>query len=167
MTDFSYLAGYAPALQQEVKTHLESGALQERLRKQYPALSSITNDRQLRVFVIDLKNRHLKRSKPISKIIFDDKMRELHGALGLHSFVSRVQGSRTKAKNEVRIASLFKTLPQEFLKMVVVHELAHLKEKNHDKAFYKLCCLMDPDYHQLEFDLRLYMTAQSYDKRDV
>jgi predicted metal-dependent hydrolase len=42
--------------------------------------------------------------------------------------------------------------------MIVVHELAHLKEKQHDKAFYKLCCWMEPDYHQFEFDLRLYLT---------
>jgi predicted metal-dependent hydrolase len=35
------------------------------------------------------------------------------------------------------------------LRMIVVHELAHLKEKDHDKAFYQLCCHMEPDYHQL------------------
>jgi predicted metal-dependent hydrolase len=39
-----------------------------------------------------------------------------------------------------------------------VHELAHLKEREHDKAFYALCCHMEPGYHQLEFDLRLYLT---------
>ena len=42
--------------------------------------------------------------------------------------------------------------------MIVVHELAHLKEKEHDKAFYKLCVSMEPAYHQYEFDLRLYLT---------
>ena len=42
--------------------------------------------------------------------------------------------------------------------MIAVHELAHLKEKTHDKAFYKLCTYMQPDYHQLELDLRLYLT---------
>jgi predicted metal-dependent hydrolase len=42
--------------------------------------------------------------------------------------------------------------------MIVVHELAHLKEREHDKAFYQLCRHMAPDYHQLEFDLRLYLT---------
>ena len=42
--------------------------------------------------------------------------------------------------------------------MIVVHELAHLKEREHDKAFYQLCQHMEPDYHQLEFDLRLYLT---------
>jgi len=42
--------------------------------------------------------------------------------------------------------------------MIVVHELAHLKEKQHNKAFYKLCLYMEPEYHQLEFDMRLYLT---------
>ena len=42
-----------------------------------------------------------------------------------------------------------------------MHELAHLKEKAHDKAFYQLCTHMEPQYHQYEFDLRLWLTAQS------
>ena len=41
--------------------------------------------------------------------------------------------------------------------MIVVHELAHIKEREHDKAFYQLCRHMEPDYHQLEFDLRAYL----------
>jgi predicted metal-dependent hydrolase len=53
---------------------------------------------------------------------------------------------------------LFSRMPLEFLKMIVVHELAHLKEKDHNKSFYKLCEYMEPAYHQLEFDLRLYLT---------
>jgi len=46
--------------------------------------------------------------------------------------------------------------------MIVVHELAHLKERAHDKAFYALCTHMAPDYHQLEFDLRLYLTQLAW-----
>jgi predicted metal-dependent hydrolase len=42
--------------------------------------------------------------------------------------------------------------------MIVVHELAHLKEHDHNKAFYQLCTYMLPDYHQLELDLRVYLT---------
>jgi len=42
--------------------------------------------------------------------------------------------------------------------MIVVHELAHLKESDHNKAFYRLCESMQPGYGQLEFDLRLYLT---------
>ncbi|MNG30649.1 WLM domain protein [compost metagenome] len=63
-----------------------------------------------------------------------------------------------KAKKEIRIASLFKDAAPQFLKMIVVHELAHLKESDHNKAFYQLCEHMQPGYHQLEFDLRVYLT---------
>ena len=45
-----------------------------------------------------------------------------------------------------------------FFACLLVHELAHLKEADHNKAFYQLCTHMEPDYHQLEFDLRLYLT---------
>jgi UTP pyrophosphatase len=72
--------------------------------------------------------------------------------------VRRVQGSQLKTKHEIRVASVFKDLPLDFLTMIVVHELAHLKIAEHDKAFYQLCCHMEPRYHQLEFDLRLYLT---------
>ena len=69
-----------------------------------------------------------------------------------------MQGGKLKAKHEIRVATLFRNLPEEFLRMIVVHELAHLKEKEHNKAFYGLCQRMEPQYHQYEFDLRLYLT---------
>ncbi|MEN3277025.1 MAG: pyrophosphatase, partial [Massilia sp.] len=91
---------------------------------------------------------------------YDPKLHTVRNALGTHSAVSRVQGGRLKAKREIRIAALFKEAPADFLRMIVVHELAHLKEREHGKAFYALCLHMEPDYHQLEFDLRLWLTAQ-------
>jgi predicted metal-dependent hydrolase len=48
--------------------------------------------------------------------------------------------------------------PAAFLRMIVVHEWAHLKEREHGKPFYALCTHMEPDYHQLEFDTRLWLT---------
>jgi predicted metal-dependent hydrolase len=68
-----------------------------------------------------------------------------------------VQGGKLKAKREIRIAAVFKDAPADFLRMIVVHELAHLRHREHDKAFYALCCHMAGDYHQLEFDLRLWL----------
>lgn len=53
---------------------------------------------------------------------------------------------------------MFKQVPDEFLRMIVVHELAHLREKQHNKAFYQLCEHMEPGYHQFELDVRLYLT---------
>ncbi len=56
------------------------------------------------------------------------------------------------------MAALFKAAAPEFLQMIVVHELAHLKQAEHNKPFYQLCQYMLPDYHQREFDLRTYLT---------
>ena len=50
------------------------------------------------------------------------------------------------------------------VRMIVVHELAHLKESEHNKAFYQLCQHMEPDYHQLEFDLRLWLTWRDIER---
>jgi len=107
---------------------------------------------------MELKTKHLRSSEPLNKVGFDSKLHVIAHALGTHTTVSRVQGTKLKAKREIRIATLFKEVPAEFLKMITVHELAHIKEKAHDKAFYKLCTHMEPDYHQLEFDVRLYLT---------
>ena len=69
-----------------------------------------------------------------------------------------MQGRQLKAKREIRVARLFIEAPAAFLRMIVVHELAHLREADHNKAFYQLCQHMEPDYLQLEFDTRLYLT---------
>lgn len=47
-----------------------------------------------------------------------------------------------KTKREIRRVSLFREMPPEFLRMIVVHELAH----------------MEQEYGQLEFDLRVYLS---------
>ncbi|HSC88269.1 MAG TPA: YgjP-like metallopeptidase domain-containing protein [Polyangiaceae bacterium] len=155
-----YLAGYPATLLEQVRQLLDEGKLRPLLEAKYPSAPEITNDRALYEYVQELKGRFLRRAPPISVVRFDDRIGP-KGVLGLHTHISRVQGSRTKAKNEVRVSSLLKTTPPELLHMVVVHELAHLKEKDHDKAFYQLCVHIEPRYHELELDLRLWLTARA------
>ena len=128
------------------------------LRSRYPNVHSINNDKDLRDYAMDIKNHYMKKTQPLSKVVYDNKIHIVNHALGLHSYVSRIQGGKLKSKNELRVSDLFKHTPEPFLNMIVVHELAHLKEKDHNKAFYKLCNHMLPDYHQLEFDVRVYLT---------
>jgi UTP pyrophosphatase len=115
---------------------------------------------------MELKQRHRRSALPVAKVAFDHRLEVLHNALGTHTTVSRVQGGRLKAKREIRVAALFKEAPAPFLKMIAVHELAHLKERDHDKAFYALCLHMESDYHQLEFDTRLWLTARELEAVD-
>lgn len=157
-TVLPYIANYPLDLQQQVGKMIDGDLLAAFLLDKYPKAHSLSSDKELRDFVMSFKNRYLKKAGPLSKIVYDNKIHVINNALGLHSTVSRVQGGKLKSKNEIRISSLFRKAPLEFLSMIVVHELAHLKEKDHNKAFYQLCQHMLPDYYQLEFDMRLYLT---------
>lgn len=137
---------------------MDQGRLGEVLLQRYPKAHDIRNDRALYDYVQDLRGEFLRNAAPIDKVAFDSKIHVINHALGLHTAVSRVQGGKLKAKHEIRVATMFREVPLEFLRMIAVHELAHVKEKQHDKAFYKLCTYMEPNYHQYEFDLRLYLT---------
>ncbi|MDP3266515.1 MAG: DUF45 domain-containing protein [Sulfuricurvum sp.] len=160
-----YINGYNETIKTQVQELIHSGKLGSHLEKKYPDNHTYTTDKSLYDYVIELKNSHFRHSPPITKVHYDTKIRDLHSALGTHTFVSRVQGGKLKAKNEIRISHLFKKVPEPFLRMIVVHELAHLKEKEHNKAFYSLCTYIESDYHQLEFDVRLYLTYHEITKK--
>jgi predicted metal-dependent hydrolase len=153
-----YLQGYPEHLQNQIRSLIKEQRLGEYLAKRYGGQHSIQSDKALYGYVNALKQENLRNAPQINKVLFDNRLDLTHRALGLHTAISRVQGGKLKAKKEIRIASLFKDAAPEFLEMIVVHELAHLKESDHNKAFYKLCCYMLPDYHQREFDSRVYLT---------
>ncbi|GAD81072.1 M48 metallopeptidase family protein [Vibrio ezurae] len=152
-----YVQGYPEHIVTPVRQLIESGNLKKWFEQRYPTQHSIKHEKALFEYTMQIKNRFLKKTAPLSKVIYDNKIHLINNALGLHSYVQRVQGSKVKSKNEIRIASVFKNAPEPLLRMLIVHELAHLKEKEHNKAFYALCCHMEPNYHQLELDARLFM----------
>lgn len=154
-----YLAPYPPALRAQVRVLISEGRLAETLERRYPERHAVASDGALYDYVIALKDRHMRSAGPLAKVLYDSRLQLTHQALGTHTTVSRPQGGNLKSKREIRIASLFREAPAAFLRMIVVHELAHIKERAHDKAFYALCTHMEPDYHQLEFDVRLWLTA--------
>ncbi|MGF1793822.1 M48 family metallopeptidase [Photobacterium profundum] len=158
MQELKYLQGYSSDLTSQVQQLIDSQKLEALLLKKYPENHNIKTEKALYDYVVEIKNQYLKKSAPISKVAYDNKINVIHHALGLHTFISRVQGGKLKSKHEIRVASVFKDAPLAFLRMIVVHELAHLREKDHNKSFYQLCCHMEPNYHQLEFDMRLYLT---------
>lgn len=156
--ELELLKGYPEDLLTKVKKLIDNEKLGEILLKKYPDCHNIRTDKKLYEFTTDLKNKYMKNSSPLSKVIYDNKIEFTNQALGLHTYRPVRQGKKIKMKNEIRISSTFKNVPEEFLRNIVIHELAHLKEKNHDKSFYKLCYYMEPNYAQVEFDIRLYLT---------
>ena len=160
MNSLKYLAGYSDETLTRVRDLITANKLGEHLRSKYPDCHDTRTDRALYDYTMALKQRYMRSAVPLSKVAFDNRLRVLQHALGTHTTVSRVQGGNLKAKREIRVSSLFKNVAPEFLKMIVVHELAHMKEREHDKAFYQLCSHMEPGYHQYEFDLRLLLTQR-------
>lgn len=153
-----YLSGYPADLAAEVRRLIEQGLLAEMLLRKYPLPHAVRTDTALHDYVVTIKGEFLRNAGQLSKVYFDSRLHVVRNALGTHTSISRVQGQKLKAKREIRISSLFREVPLAFLRMIVVHELAHLKEREHDKAFYQLCRHMEPDYHQLEFGLLAYLS---------
>lgn len=158
MNPLKYLQAYPPSLQEQVRQMITQDRLGDYLRQRYSERHAVQSDKALYSYAQALKQEHLRNAPAIDKVLFDNRLDLTHRALGLHTAISRVQGGKLKAKKEIRIASLFRDADPQFLRMIVVHELAHLKESDHNKAFYQLCEYMQPGYQQLEFDLRLYLT---------
>lgn len=163
----NYLAGYADEIQAQALELLAQGTLAQSLRRRHGEPHGVRTDAALYDYAMALKARHLRSSEPLGKVVYDNRLHVIQNALGTHTTVSRVQGSKLKAKREIRIAGIFRAMPGPLLKMIVVHELAHLRERAHDKAFYALCRHMEPDYHQLEFDLRLALMQAEASGRPV
>ena len=157
-TTLKYLQHYPLDLQDKIRHLQAQNTLGDYITQRYPLNHTIQTDKALYDYCNDLKQTFLRNAPLLDKVMYDNRLSIEHHALGLNTAISRVQGGKLKAKKEIRISSFFKQTPTEFLRMITVHELAHLKERNHDKAFYQLCQYMEPNYHQLEFDCRVYLT---------
>ena len=153
-----FLRAYPETLQQQVQTLISQERLAPWLLTRYPQAHGIRTDGALYTYVMALKNEFMRNADAVSKVAFDSKIHVVNNALGMHSTISRVQGGKLKSKREIKLASMFKDAPPAFLRMITVHELAHLRVRDHDRAFYQLCEHMEPTYHQLEFDVRVYLT---------
>src|SRR5574343_576025 len=128
-----YLAGYPHALVERVQQLIDQERLGPWLLKKYPFAHGVRTDKALYDYVAKIKNAHLRNAGQINKVMFDSRLQVLRQALGKHTSISRVQGGRLQAKREIRIAAVFREMPPE-------------------------CLRMEPDYHQLEFDVRTYLS---------
>ncbi|KSW25465.1 MULTISPECIES: M48 family metallopeptidase [unclassified Pseudomonas] len=163
MQPLRYLQAYPQQLQDQVRQLIAEDRLGDYLQRRYPGRHEVQSDKALYAYAMQLKQEHMRNAPAVDKVLYDSKLDVMQRALGLNTAISRVQGGKLKAKKEIRVASLFKDAAPEFLRMILVHELAHLRERDHNKAFYQLCEYMLPGYHQLEFDLRVYLTWRELD----
>ncbi|WP_293367746.1 YgjP-like metallopeptidase domain-containing protein [Nevskia sp.] len=162
-----YLAGYPVATLDQVRRLIAENRLHAYLAKKYPQRHAVQSDSALLDYIGELKREHLRSAAPLHRVRYENGMDAIKNALGLHLRSSRVQGAKLKSKQEIRIASVFREGAPEFLEMIAVHELAHIREADHDKRFYDLCEHMLPDYHQREFDTRLWLMARRLEAKSA
>lgn len=154
----NYLAAYPATLIEQVQQLIAEEKFAGWILQKYPLAHDVRTDRALYDFVQQTKDSYLRNTGALSRVAFDGSLQLMRRALGMHSRISQVQGINLKTRREIQVAAVFREMPLGFLRMIVVHELAHLKEREHNKAFYQLCLHMEADYHQLEFELRAYLT---------
>ena len=159
--DLPFLQGYPALVLEAARQGLVDGRVEQRLKQRYAQTHAIRNDGALYLHTMALKQRYLRNAPLLAKVVYDNRLQIDQRALGTLTSLSRVQGGNLKAKREIRVAAIFKDAPAEMLEMILVHELAHLRERDHSKAFYALCDHMLPGYHQVEFDTRLYLTLRA------
>ena len=59
-------------------------------------------------------------------------------------------GSCMPAKNNLYFSSRLIMLPENVVDAIIVHELCHMKYKNHNKDFYNLVAIYIPDYKEID-----------------
>ena len=160
--DLAFLDTYPDKVQNKIRTLIEEDGLDAYLNDLYPEKHKINTDKALFAYVQNLRKTYMRKAPPAHKVVFEDKNETVYNALGdtINDLILTDNGH--KIKNVIRIAELFQNAPLELFHMVVVHELAHTKEREHDRNFFRLCRHMDDDYEQHEFDLRLYLLSQGF-----
>jgi len=68
------------------------------------------------------------------------------------------QWGSCSGKNILSFNTMMMKLPQDVIQYIVVHELAHIQHKHHQKSFWKLVETYMPDYKQHITELKKYTT---------
>ena len=71
MQALKYLVGYSEPVQAQVRTLIAEGRLGALLARRYPDRHAVRSDGQLYEYVQELKDRHLRQSPPLSKVVYE------------------------------------------------------------------------------------------------
>ena len=131
-----YLAGYAPELLGQVRELIAQGRLAESLERRYPERHDVCSDGALYDYVAAQKSRYMRNAGPLAKVVYDKRLASSTAGSGdAHDWFA---GARRQPQDQTRDPHRqpVRQAPAAFLWMIVVHELAHLKEREHGKPFY-------------------------------
>jgi len=160
--NLAFLDNYPEKVQTKIRNLIEEDGLKSYLEELYPETHNINTDKALFDYAQEIRKTYMRKAPPVHKVVFDEKNETVYQALGNVDNEHILSDNGHKIKNVMRVAALFKDAPADLFYMVVVHELAHLKEREHGRSFDRLCHHMDGDYTQHEFDLRLFLISRGF-----
>ncbi len=96
-----------------------------------------------------------------AKVYLKERLDYYSNISGLKYTGMKITGAKHRygscnSKNSICFSYRLMLYPEEAIDYVVVHELAHIKIKNHSESFYKLVEKYMPDYKQREKILKSY-----------
>jgi len=68
------------------------------------------------------------------------------------------QWGSCSVKNVLSFNTMMMKLPDDVIQYIIIHELAHIKHKHHQKSFWQLVEAYLPDYRNQVAELKNYMT---------
>ena len=100
---------------------------------------------------IQLSEQQIKELKQKAKTVIGKKVDYYSKLMGLYPTDIKITSAKKRfgscsTKNSICFSYRLMLYPDEAIDYVVVHELAHIKHKNHSKNFYKLIEKYMPDY---------------------
>jgi len=126
----------------------------------------------------NIKKSHIdiyyKDKKSIEDILYDiyanqskehipPLVEELSSQMGLYPnrlsfrYAKRQWGSCSE-KNNISLNIMLAKLPKDLVRYIIIHELSHIKYKNHQKEFWNFVAKYEPRYKQLTQELKKYQT---------
>ncbi|MCF2860104.1 DUF45 domain-containing protein [Pseudoalteromonas sp. SMS1] len=157
MQELKYFQHYPENVQAQVYQLISNNQLQTYFKRKFPNGHQLQNQQELYQYSTEIKQHFLKNTPRLNSVSFNKHSDMVKGTLGTHTHQNKVHGKKLKARYDIALNNQLKYAPEAILRALIVHELAHFKHADHSKAFYKLCCHMEPEYHQLELDLRLFV----------
>ena len=95
--DLKYLTGYPEPLLVQVRELIAQNRVNDLLQKRYPDANTVRTDRALQDYTLALKTQFMKSAITPSKVVFDNRLQVMKHALGTHTQISRVHGSKLVA----------------------------------------------------------------------
>ena len=140
-----------------VKNHagwIEKHKVMIQEKNQRQAENKLTSDQ-----IIDLKNKAIK-FLPGQVFYYSQKMGVV--PTGVKITAARTRWGSCSGKNSLCFSYRLMLLPPEIIDYIVVHELAHIRVKNHSAAFYREIEKYMPDYKERIKKLKLLQKELPY-----